>query len=144
MIKRTFTIVFCALCLAACVTSASAQKSTGIHINFPRGKTSATVRGQWQGDGVKYLFKARIGQRATIFVEGDVSMSVETDGECDGGTCQVTQETKQWTGRIKGPVTSYPDENKQNERGVATYYIFVYSGKKFRRPIPFALSVKIE
>jgi len=98
-------------------------------IEFAKGKTSATVRGNTGAYGVTYVVRARSGQKLvlTLSPASKVGIRVETEGsrgqevllrEERGGTFVVGLE----------------------ESG--DYTIFV--GSTGGRPVPFTLAVKIE
>jgi hypothetical protein len=108
------------------IASASAQTPTPIQ--FARGKSSATVKGNTGSSGMTYVIKARSGQKLvlTLTPAKQVGIKVETNGSY--GEMVLLREERGGTYEVG------LEEN-------GDYTIFI--GSTNNRPVLFTLTVKI-
>lgn len=97
-------------------------------IQFAKGKSSATVKGNTGSYGVTYVVKARSGQKIMLNLTptANVGIKVETEG-ADGEMVLLRKERG-------GTYEIYLEES-------GDYTIFI--GSTNNKPVPFTLTVKI-
>ncbi len=124
--RQPFMVCALALLLLT-AANAQAQASRDIvrRVNFPRGRTTAVLRGTVRpGVGVEYLLRARAGQTMIVHLAspGDVGFTIWSPNREF-----MADFRRDWTGEL-------PQDG--------TYRVIV-SPNSDRRPMPFTLEVTI-
>jgi len=127
-VKKMINLLMLLITLVFFSTSQTSAQNLK-RIEFAKGKTSATVRGNTGTYGVAYVVRARSGQKLvlTLSPASKVGIKVETNG-ADGEEILLREERG-------GTFVVGLEES-------GDYTIFV--GSTNGRPVPFSLAVKIE
>lgn len=124
-IRMILSMMLIAVVLTGAVQT---QAQSATRIQFAKGKSSATVKGNTGSYGVTYAVKARSGQKMILALAptANVGIKVETNG-ADGEMVLLREESG-------GTYEIYLEES-------GDFTIFI--GSINHKPVPFTLTVKI-